>query len=139
MKLPTIMRNKHKNILCEKITPRSIHYFDTETGEALYGKTQQGYSDDSCWARGQAWGIYGFTLSYLYTGDSSFLETAKNVADYFIQELPEDKICYWDLIFNEGSEEERDSSSAIAACGLLELSRQLPLNDENMAIMKRLR
>ncbi len=52
-------------------------------------------------------------------------------ADYFIQELPEDKICYWDLIFNEGSEEERDSSSAaIAACGLLELSRQLPLNDE---------
>ena len=78
MKLPTIMRNKHKNILCEKITLRSIRIiFDTETGEALYGKTQQGYSDDSCWARGQAWGIYGFTLSYLYTGDSSFLETAK--------------------------------------------------------------
>ena len=115
----------------ENHTTFHTYYFDTETGEALYGKTQHGYSDDSCWARGQAWGIYGFTLSYLYTGDSSFLETAKNVADYFIQELPEDKICYWDLIFNEGSEEERDSSSAaIAACGLLELSRQLPLNDE---------
>ena len=120
-----------KYIVRENHTTFHTYYFDTETGEALYGKTQQGYSDDSCWARGQAWGIYGFTLSYLYTGDSSFLETAKNVADYFIQELPEDKICYWDLIFNEGSEEERDSSSAaIAACGLLELSRQLPLNDE---------
>ena len=124
-------KQTQKYIVRENHTTFHTYYFDTETGEALYGKTQQGYSDDSCWARGQAWGIYGFTLSYLYTGDSSFLETAKNVADYFIQELPEDKICYWDLIFNEGSEEERDSSSAaIAACGLLELSRQLPLNDE---------
>lgn len=124
-------KQTQKYIVRENYTTFHTYYFDTETGEALYGKTQQGYSDDSCWARGQAWGIYGFTLSYLYTGDSSFLETAKNVADYFIQELPEDKICYWDLIFNEGSEEERDSSSAaIAACGLLELSRQLPLNDE---------
>ena len=52
------------------------YYFDTETGEALYGKTQQGYSDDSCWARGQAWEFTALRC-YLYTGDSSFLETAK--------------------------------------------------------------
>ena len=105
------------------------------TGEAKYGRTQQGYSDDSCWARGQAWGIYGFTLSYLYTGDQSFLATAKRVADYFIEHLPADHVAYWDLIFGEGSTEERDSSaSAIAACGLLELARQLPLSDPKRAV-----
>ena len=70
-------KQTQKYIVRENHTTFHMYYFDTETGEALYGKTQQGYSDDSCWARGQAWGIYGFTLSYLYTGDSSFLETAK--------------------------------------------------------------
>ncbi|OTN75425.1 glucuronyl hydrolase [Enterococcus sp. 8G7_MSG3316] len=118
-------------IVRDNATTFHTYYFDTETGEPLYGKTQQGFSDESCWARGQAWGIYGFTLSYLYTGDYSFLETAKQVADYFIANLPEDKVCYWDLIFNDGSNEERDSSSAaIAACGLLELAKHLPLTDE---------
>ncbi|WP_430612683.1 glycoside hydrolase family 88 protein [Enterococcus sp. DIV0876] len=118
-------------IVRDNATTFHTYYFDTETGEPLYGKTQQGFSDESCWARGQAWGIYGFTLSYLYTGDYSFLETAKQVADYFISNLPEDKVCYWDLIFNDGSNEERDSSSAaIAACGLLELAKHLPLSDE---------
>ena len=70
-------KQTQKYIVRENHTTFHTYYFDTETGEALYGKTQQGYSDDSCWARGQASGIYGFTLSYLYTGDSSFLETAK--------------------------------------------------------------
>ena len=67
-----------QNILCEKITLRSIRIIlIRKQAKPCTEKTQQGYSDDSCWARGQAWGIYGFTLSYLYTGDSSFLETAK--------------------------------------------------------------
>lgn len=120
-----------KYIVRPNYTTYHTYFFDTETGEALDGKTAQGYSDSSCWARGQAWGIYGFTLSYLYTGDVSFLETAKHLADYFIEELPADKICYWDLVFSDGSGEERDSSAAsIAVCGLLELSKQLPLSDE---------
>lgn len=120
-----------KYIVRPNYTTYHTYFFDTETGEALGGKTAQGYSDSSCWARGQAWGIYGFTLSYLYTGDTSFLETAKHLADYFIEELPEDKVCYWDLVFNDGSGQERDSSAAsIAVCGLLELSKQLPLSDE---------
>lgn len=118
-------------IVRDNYTTYHTYFFDTETGEALYGKTAQGYSDDSCWARGQAWGIYGFTLSYLYTGDTSFIETATHLADYFIAHLPEDKVCYWDLIFTEGSGEERDSSAAaIAACGLLELANQLPVTNE---------
>lgn len=120
-----------KYIVRSNYTTYHTYFFDTDTGEALSGKTAQGYSDNSCWARGQAWGIYGFTLSYLYTGDVSFLETAKHLADYFINELPQDKVCYWDLVFNDGSGEERDSSAAsIAVCGLLELSKQLPLSDE---------
>ncbi|WYJ88827.1 glucuronyl hydrolase [Enterococcus sp. 9E7_DIV0242] len=123
-----------KYIVRPNYTTYHTYFFDTETGEALDGKTAQGYSDSSCWARGQAWGIYGFTLSYLYTGDASFLVTAKHLADYFIDELPEDKVCYWDLVFNDGSGEERDSSAAsIAVCGLLELAKQLPLSDEKQA------
>ncbi|KPG70598.1 glycoside hydrolase family 88 protein [Enterococcus sp. RIT-PI-f] len=124
-------KQTQKYIVRENATTFHTYYFDVETGKPLYGKTQQGFADDSCWARGQAWGIYGFTLSYLYTGDYSFLETAKQVADFFIADLPEDKVCYWDLVFNDGSEEERDSSSAaIAVCGLLELTKHLPLSDE---------
>lgn len=123
-----------KYIVRPNYTTYHTYFFDTETGEALDGKTAQGYSDSSCWARGQAWGIYGFTLSYLYTGDTSFLDTAKHLADYFISELPKDKVCYWDLVFNDGSGEERDSSAAsIAVCGLLELAKQLPLSNEKQA------
>lgn len=123
-------RQTQKYIVRNNATTYHTYYFDHQTGQPRYGRTQQGYSDESCWARGQAWGIYGFTLSYLYTGDASFLDTAKRLADYFIQQLPKDKVCYWDLVFKEGSHEEKDSSAAaIAVCGLLELSRQLPLSD----------
>lgn len=123
-------KQTQKYIVRPNYTTFHTYYFDVATGLPIGGKTQQGYSDDSCWARGQAWGIYGFTLSYNHTGDHSFLETAKHVADYFLSRLPEDHVCYWDLIFTDGSGEERDSSAAaIAACGLLELAKQLPLSD----------
>ena len=80
----------------------------------------------SCWARGQAWAIYGFPLSYRYTRNPAFLQAAQRVADYFIAHLPADRVAYWDLVFSDGSGEERDSSaSAIAACGLLELANWL--------------
>ena len=106
-------------------------YWDIETGKPLRGKTAQGHSDDSCWARGQAWSIYGFTLSYHYTSDTSFLETAQGCADYFIAHLPEDHVVYWDLIFGNESDEPRDSSSAaIAVCGLLELVKHLPESEK---------
>lgn len=118
-------------IVRENNTTYHTYFFDCETGEALYGKTAQGYSDESCWSRGQAWGIYGFTLSYIHSGDDSFLKTACDVADYFISKLPADYVCYWDLEFVDGNEQECDSSAAaIAACGLLELAKQLPLANE---------
>lgn len=102
-------------------------YWDVETGAPLRGSTAQGYADDSCWARGQAWAIYGFTLNYHYTADETLLDAAQRCADYFLDHLPADHVAYWDLVFGDGSGEERDSSAAaIAVCGLDELIRYLP-------------
>lgn len=132
-------KQTQKYIVRSNATTYHTYYFDTETGAAKFGKTQQGYSDSSCWARGQSWGIYGFTLSYLATGDVTFLTTAERLADYFISQLPEDKVPYWDLVFGDGSGEERDSSTgAIAACGLLELAKALPLTNPKRVIYEQI-
>jgi len=110
------------------------YYMDTVTGEPRYGNTQQGYSDHSCWSRGQAWGIYGFVLSYIYTGDLKLIELSKRLANYFLNRLPEDEVCHWDLALL-GTDAYRDSSSAaIAVCGLLELVKHLPLTDPDRVI-----
>ena len=98
-------------------------YWDVETGAPLRGATEQGAFDRSCWARGQAWGIYGFALNYRATGDASLLDAAWRCADYFVAHLPADSVPYWDLVYEDGSDEPRDSSAAaIAVCGLLELA-----------------
>lgn len=105
-------------------------YWDPVTGEPLRGATEQGLADDSCWARGQAWGIFGFALAHGETGDASLLAVARRCADYFLAHLPADHVVYWDLALTDGSGAERDSSSAaIAACGLDELARHLPDGD----------
>jgi len=102
-------------------------YWDPRTGEPLRGETEQGHSDESCWARGQAWGIYGFALNHRHTGDASLLDASRRCADYFLAHLPADGVCYWDLEFTDGSGEPRDSSAAaIAASGLIELADALP-------------
>jgi len=104
-------------------------YMDVETGEPKFGKTHQGFSDSSCWSRGQAWGIYGFSLSYLYTKNSEMIGLTKKISNYFLNRLPSDNICYWDLIFTEGTQERDSSAAAIAVCGLLEMTKILPLTD----------
>jgi unsaturated chondroitin disaccharide hydrolase len=119
-----------KYIVREDSSTYHTFYMDTETGEPLYGKTAQGYSDKSCWARGQAWGVYGFVLSYVHTGDRKFLDISEKLANYFLNRLPEDDICYWDLDFTEGNEERDSSAASIMACGLLELSKHLPVSNE---------
>jgi rhamnogalacturonyl hydrolase YesR len=77
--------------------------YDTATGKVLNRQTCQGYADNSTWARGQAWGIYGFTMIYHETGDKRFLNTARKMADYYIHHpnLPKDKIPYWDFNVNQ--------------------------------------
>lgn len=111
------------NILRPDGTTFHTFYWDPRTGEPLRGETEQGSADDSCWARGQAWGIYGFTLNYRHTGERSLLDAAQRCADYFLAHLPADHVAYWDLVFGDDSGEHRDSSAAaIAASGLVELA-----------------
>jgi len=104
-------------------------HMDTLTGAPLYGTTHQGYSDDSCWARGQAWGIYGFALGFAHSGREDLVRFSASLANYYLNRLPDDLICYWDLIFTAGEEPRDTSAAAIAACGLLELIRHLPASD----------
>lgn len=105
-------------------------YLDIHSGQPLRGDTHQGFSDSSCWARGQAWGIYGFALGYAHTGDTALPELSRKLAHYFLNRLPEDYVCYWDLIFTAQDKAYRDTSAAaISVCGLAELLKQLPLTD----------
>jgi len=119
-----------KYIVREDASTYHTFYMDTENGEPLYGKTAQGYTDQSCWARGQAWGVYGFVLSYVHTGEREFLDIAEKLANYFLNRLPDDNICHWDLVFTEGNEERDSSAASIMACGLLELSKHLPVSNQ---------
>jgi len=112
--------------------------YDSLTGKVLARETAQGYANNSTWARGQAWGIYGFTMTYRETGDKRFLLTAQKMADYYIdnRELPADKIAYWDFNANDAGytpsvrshvketpAKYRDASAAaITASALFELS-----------------
>jgi unsaturated chondroitin disaccharide hydrolase len=107
--------------------------YDPDTG-AVRGKyTSQGYSRDSTWARGQAWGIYGFTVAYRETKNPAFLDTAKKLAGYFIDHLPPDHVPYWDFDAPYIPDEPRDSSAAaIAASALLDLSTQVTDRDEGL-------
>lgn len=115
-------------------TTHHTYYFDVESGLPRFGRTQQGHADDSCWARGQAWGIYGFALAFRHTGDPTLRDTSRRLADYFLAHLPHDRVCYWDLVFGEGSGEPRDSSAAaIAASGLQELADALEGDDPGAA------
>lgn len=77
--------------------------YDPETGEAINKETQQGFSDNSAWSRGQAWGIYGFTVVYRETKDKKYLDVARKMADFFLDHpnLPADKIPYWDFNVNQ--------------------------------------
>ncbi len=106
------------------------YYFDPKTGEPLEGKTHQGAFDDSAWARGQSWGIYGPMLTYVYKKSDKALQTTKATINYFLNNLPSDYIAYWDLCFKDGSTEPRDTSSnAICLCGMLEIIKHMDESD----------
>lgn len=99
--------------------------YNPETGEAEKKQTAQGAADSSSWARGQAWGLYGFTFMYRFTQDERYLNFAEHIADYLLSHpnLPADKIPYWDFNAPNIPNEERDASAAsIMASALIELS-----------------
>ena len=99
-------------------------FFMNPDGTPKGGRTCQGYKDDSFWARGQAWGVYGSAIGYTYTHDEKFLEVFRKALAFYLSRLPEDMIPCWDMLFAPESGEPRDSSSAaIVACGLLEAAK----------------
>jgi unsaturated chondroitin disaccharide hydrolase len=98
--------------------------FDPATGKLLARTTWQGYADTSAWARGQAWAIYGFTQAYQETKNPRLLRTARRVADWWLAHVPADGVPPWDFRAPGAPNVEKDvSAAAIAACGLLDLSR----------------
>lgn len=107
----------------------SFHVCDysATTGEVYFCRTAQGLADDSTWARGQAWGIYGFAEFYSLTGDPKYLQTAKRMADWFIEHLPADGLPFWDFdAAYVPNVTPRDSSAAtIAASGMIMLQDQI--------------
>lgn len=97
--------------------------YDTVTGAKIKGVTHQGYADNSMWARGQAWAIYGFTMCYRETHKREFLDFAQKVAEVYLQRLPSDKIPFWDFDDPAIPNAPKDASAAaVCASGLLELS-----------------
>lgn len=114
------------NAIREDFTTHHTFYFDKETGEPLRGETHQGYSDDSCWARGQSWGIYGTALGYSYTKDESIIPIFNGLVDCFLSRLPDDYVPYWDMIFTSGDEPRDTSAAAITLCGILEMNKYVP-------------
>lgn len=107
-----------------------VTVFDPDTGEFIAGHTHQGWKDETMWARGQAWAVYGFTMAYRFTRDERFLETAVHAVDAYLSRLPEDGIPYWDFDAGEQLESQpKDcSAAAIVASALLELQSYLPEN-----------
>lgn len=121
--------------------------YDTITGAILDRKTAQGFADNSSWARGQAWGLYGFTVCYRYTKDEKFLDFADNIAKYIINHpnLPEDMVPYWDYYANNDDYHPewnynkdnfptipRDASAAAITCSALYELAGYSKNKENL-------
>lgn len=100
------------------------YWMDVQTGKPLQGATHQGNRDESTWARGQAWAVYGFYKSYVFTKDPYYLEVATRCADVFLENLPDNEINYWDFDFTDAKPDIRDSSAtSIVASGLLRIAK----------------
>ena len=125
------------NVIRDDASAFHTFYFDPKTGEPVKGVTRQGYSDDSAWARGQAWGIYGIPLTYRFVKDEDCFGLFKVMTNYFLNRLPKDHVSYWDLIFGDGSGHSRDSSAtATAVCGIHEMLKHLPEVDSDKLTYK---
>lgn len=115
-----------KNHFREDNSSYHVVVYDTISGKVKDKVTHQGLNADSAWARGQAWGIYGFTMAYRYTGDNQYLNQAKSSLNFYLnhQNLREDGIPYWDFNDPNIPHAVRDVSAAsIVASACYELSK----------------
>lgn len=100
--------------------------YDPATGAVHERKTHQGAADSSAWSRGQAWGLYGYTMMYRDTRDKAYLDQARHIADFILNNphMPADLVPYWDFDAPGIPNALRDvSAAAVTASALLELSR----------------
>ncbi|MDR1556636.1 MAG: glycoside hydrolase family 88 protein [Tannerellaceae bacterium] len=116
--------------------------YDTITGAPHVKQTHQGFSAGSSWARGQAWGLYGYTMAYRETKDPSYLEQARHIAHFLLSHphMPDDYIPYWDFDAPDIPDELRDASAGAIICSaLIELSGYVneALSGEYLAVVEK--
>ena len=108
-----------KNHFREDNSSYHVVTYNELTGEVTDKRTAQGLADESAWARGQVWGLYGYTMMYRVTGEKRYLDQAVKIADYVIPRLPEDAIPNWDF---DAEQQMKDSSAgSIMASALIDL------------------
>lgn len=138
----TTMKNHYR----DDFSSYHVVDYDTLTGAVLDKATCQGFVDESSWARGQAWGLYGYITCYRYTKDPIYLAFAENIADYILghPNLPDDMVPYWDYnVVDAGLKPEWDydpsdydeiprdaSAAAITSSALFELAKYSSKNGE---------
>ena len=99
-----------------------VYHFDPTTGQPLGGDTYQGLRADSCWSRGQAWAIAGWSILAQQTGEQRYVQAAHRTARYFLAALPTSYVPFWDFHVTDATEPRDSSAAAIAAYGLLRLA-----------------
>lgn len=125
----THARTTIKNHFRDNYSSYHVIDYDTITGDVLHKHTHQGYNHESAWSRGQAWGLYGYTMCYRETKLPEFLSQAENIANYIFTNptMPEDMVAYWDFDTPGIPNEPRDASAAaVMACAMYELSMYNP-------------
>ena len=104
----TTMKNHYR----PDFTTYHLVDYNPDDGSVNRRQTVQGYADDSAWARGQAWSLYGFTMMYRFTRDTAYMDRAVAVADMLLSRLPKDGIPYWDFDSPKIPDDYRDASAA---------------------------
>lgn len=121
-----------KHIIRPDYSAYHLGSFSDVDGHFIEGKAHQGYADNSMWARGQAWGIYGFAFCFRETQRQDFLETAIGLSNKYIERVSEDGIPFWDFDDPKIPNTPKDASAAaVAACGFIELSKFV---DEDLSV-----
>ena len=123
--------NTLKNHFREDNSSYHVVDYDINTGDVIVRETHQGMAHESAWARGQSWGLYGYTVMYRETKDQKYLDQAVKIAEFIKNHpnLPEDKIPYWDYDVEAKLDTKRDASAgAIVASALIELQSYVDSN-----------
>lgn len=123
-----------KHFVREDGSTNHIVGFNPETGEVAEIPNGQGYAPDSCWSRGNSWGIYGFALCFIHTGNPEYLETAKKLAHYFLSNTDETGVPKCDFRQPAVPDYRDTTAAACAACGLIEIAKAVPEYEKELYI-----